>query len=108
MAKMTKTPNTRLNILYGMLEELYIKLADEGLTYTTKSTQGDSVPKQNPAWKVFLEINQEIRLIEVEQGKTALGRERRKKMAAEAKKLEAEANQLDAPKQDKVTEFLLT
>ncbi|TOI00949.1 hypothetical protein CGI69_18785, partial [Vibrio parahaemolyticus] len=72
------------------------------------STQGETVPKQNPAWKVFLEINQEIRMIEVEQGKTALGKERRKKLAAEAKKLEAEANQLDAPKDEKVTQFLLS
>ncbi|EPN3956423.1 hypothetical protein ACQ895_04340 [Vibrio parahaemolyticus] len=108
MAKITKSPQTRLNILYGMLEELYAQLAEQGVVYNATSTQGESVPKQNPAWKVFLEINQEIRMIEVEQGKTALGKERRKKLAAEAKKLEAEANQLDAPKDDKVTQFLLS
>ncbi|EGS6497209.1 hypothetical protein CGH02_17065 [Vibrio parahaemolyticus] len=108
MAKITKSPQTRLNILYGMLEELYAQLSEEGVVYSTTSTQGETVPKQNPAWKVFLEINQEIRMIEVEQGKTALGKERRKKLAAEAKKLEAEANQLDAPKDEKVTQFLLS
>lgn len=108
MAKITKSPQTRLNILYGILEELYAQLSEEGVVYSTTSTQGETVPKQNPAWKVFLEINQEIRMIEVEQGKTALGKERRKKLAAEAKKLEAEATQFDTPQNDRVTSFLLS
>lgn len=106
MAKMTKSPNARLNKLYELLELNLDQLGSEGAVYIATSTQGEQIPKQNPRWKTVLEILQEIRLIEIEQGKTALGRERRKKLAAEAKKLEAEASAIDAPKSDAVADFL--
>ncbi|EJE4165365.1 TPA: P27 family phage terminase small subunit [Vibrio parahaemolyticus] len=108
MANKPQTPAARLKELYAELNAAYEQIQEEGRTYTTISTQGQPVKKRNPIYDIYLQLQQEIRMIEVEQGRTALGKERRKKLAAEAKKLEAEATQFDTPKNDRVTSFLLS
>jgi hypothetical protein len=107
MSKLTKSPNGRLKALYALLENNLNQLdTDGGAVFTTKSTQGEPILKQNPRWKAIIDLLAEIRMIEVEEGKTALGKERRKKLSAEARKLSAEADDVSNSKTDNILDFL--
>ncbi|HCH1607408.1 P27 family phage terminase small subunit [Vibrio parahaemolyticus] len=106
MKKHSRTPAGRLKELYERLERVSVQLTEEGETYETLSTQGDNVKKLNPLFTVYKDIKAEIRLIEVEEGKTAMGKERRKKLAAEAKKLSAEADNIGAADNTDILDFL--
>ncbi|HCG5956061.1 TPA: hypothetical protein NJ081_004581 [Vibrio parahaemolyticus] len=106
MKKHSRTPAGRLKELYERLERISERLTNEGETYETLSTQGDNVKKLNPLWTVYKDIESEIRLVETEEGKTALGKQRKRKLSAEAQKVEAEAAQIGEAKQDELQDFL--
>ncbi|WP_404764615.1 hypothetical protein [Vibrio alginolyticus] len=106
MKKHPRTPAGRLKELYERLERVSEQLTEEGESYETLSTQGDMVKKLNPLFTVYKEIKAEIRLIEDAQGKSAIGKERLKKLAAEAKKLSAEADNIGAADNTDILDFL--
>lgn len=106
MKKHPRTSTGRLKELYERLERISAQLTNEGETYKTLSTQGDKVIKLNPLWTVYKDIESEIRLVETEEGKTALGKQRKRKLTAEAQKVEAEATQVGEAKQNEILDFL--
>ncbi|EOV9323801.1 TPA: hypothetical protein ACPJ16_002365 [Vibrio alginolyticus] len=105
MKKYPRTPAGRLKELYERLERVSEQLTKEGESYETLSTQGDMVKKLNPLCTTYKETLAEIRLIEDAQGKSAIGKERLKKLAAEAKKLSAEADNIGTDEADDILDF---